>query len=308
MTARTARFLAGRLAAALLLVVAVSSGAQLLAQVAPGDYFSTFTVDARTAAAERHRLGLDQPKARQYGTWLSRMVRLDFGESLKYGQPVLPLVRERAANTAVLAAAALFIATCLGIPAGVLTGSRRGGVIPRAIRALSILLISIPPLITSLLLLTVAARTGWLPVSGMGGIAHLAVPALALGLPIAAALEQLQSQSMRDALARPSTTAAVARGVPRRRIVWVHAWRLSLGPLLALYGIIAGSLFSGSFAVEMVTSWPGLGDLMLNAIVSRDTALVAGCAAAGALFLALAIVAADAAHAALDPRVAMDRP
>ena len=298
----------GRLAAAALLVVAVSSGAQLLAQLAPGDYFGSFAVDPRTAAAERHRLGLDQPAARQYGTWLSRTLRLDFGESLYYRQPVLPLVRQRAANTAVLAIAALLVATLLGIPAGVLTGSRRGGAVPGLIRALSIVLISVPPLITSLLLLTVAARTGWLPVSGIGGVEHLVIPALALGLPLAATIEQLQSQSLREALARPSTVAAIARGVPRRRVVWIHGWRLSLGPLLAIYGIIAGSLFSGSFAVEMVTSWPGLGELMRNALFARDTSLVAGCAAAGAVFLAIAIVAADLAHAALDPRVVEEAP
>ena len=298
----------GRLAAAALLVVVVSSGAQLLAQLAPGDYFGTFAVDARTAAAERHRLGLDRPAARQYGTWLSRTLRLDFGESLYYRQPVLPLVRDRAANTAVLALAALLVATLLGVPAGVFTGSRGGGFLPGLVRALSIVLVSVPPLITSLLLLTLAARTGWLPVSGMGGLDHLVVPALALGLPLAATIQQLQAQALRQALARPSTVAAVARGVPRRRVVWVHGWRLSLGPLLAIYGIIAGSLFSGSFAVEMVTSWPGLGDLMRNALVARDTFLVAGCAAAGALLLAIAIVAADLAHAALDPRVVNEGP
>lgn len=308
MTARTPRFVLGRLAAAALLVVVVSSGAQLLAQLAPGDYFGTFAVDARTAAAERHRLGLDRPAARQYGTWLSRTLRLDFGESLYYRQPVLPLVRDRAANTAVLALAALLVATLLGVPAGVFTGSRGGGFLPGLVRALSIVLVSVPPLITSLLLLTLAARTGWLPVSGMGGLDHLVVPALALGLPLAATIQQLQAQALRQALARPSTVAAVARGVPRRRVVWIHGWRLSLGPLLAIYGIIAGSLFSGSFAVEMVTSWPGLGDLMRNALVARDTFLVAGCAAAGALLLAIAIVAADLAHAALDPRVVNEGP
>jgi peptide/nickel transport system permease protein len=179
------------------------------------------------------------------------------------------------------------------------------------------MLLSIPPLITSFLLLTVAARTGWLPVSGMGNppadaswmaramslVKHLVIPATALGLPLAATIERLQAQALREALDRPSSLAARARGLPRSLIVRRHAWRLSLGPLLAIYGILVGSLFSGSFAVELVTSWPGLADLMRQALMARDTYLVAGCAAAGAAFLAIAVFATDVAHAALDPRV-----
>ena len=102
---------------------------------------------------------------------------------------------------------------------------------------------------------------------------------------------------------RPSTTAARARGIPDRRIVWRHGWRQSLGPVLAIYGVIVGSLFSGSFAVEIVTSWPGLGELMRQALMARDTYLVAGCAAAGAAFLAAGVLAADVAHALVDPRI-----
>jgi peptide/nickel transport system permease protein len=114
----------------------------------------------------------------------------------------------------------------------------------------------------------------------------------------------LQASALRDALARPSIIAARARGVPRSRLVAHHAWRLSLGPLLAIYGVLAAALFSGSFAVELVTSWPGLAELMRQALMARDTYLIAGCAAAGALFLAIGILAADLAHAAIDPRVA----
>ena len=212
-------------------------------------------------------------------------------------------MRERAANSARLAFAALLVATLLGIPWGVVTGSRRGGLLIRVLRGVSIFLLSVPPLISSLVLLTIAARTGWLPVSGMGGPSHYVVPTLALALPIAATLERLQSQSLGVALKRPSTIAARARGVSDRRLVWRHGWRQSLGPILAIYGVIVGSLFSGSFAVEIVTSWPGLGSLMLGALMARDTYLVAGCAAAGAAFLAAGILAADVAHGFADPRI-----
>jgi ABC-type dipeptide/oligopeptide/nickel transport system permease component len=137
----------------------------------------------------------------------------------------------------------------------------------------------------------------------MGGVSHLVVPTLALALPIAATLERLQAQAIGDALARPASLAARARGISHARIVWRHGWRQSLGPILAIYGVIVGSLFSGSFAVEIVTSWPGLGNLMRQALMARDTYLVAGCAAAGAAFLAIGILAADVAHAIADPRI-----
>lgn len=296
-------FLLRRGLAALFLVFAVTSGAMLLAQLAPGDYASQFGLSKEQIAAERHRLGLDRPLAEQYSRWLTRTLTLDLGESFQYQRPVLDLLRERAGNTALLALAALIVATLLGIPTGILTGSRRRGPIVRVLRGGSLILLSVPPLISSLVLLTVAARTGWLPVSGMGTPSHFVIPTLALALPIAAMLERLQSQSIGEALQRPSAIAARARGIPDGRIVWRHAWRQSLGPILAVYGVIIGTLFSGSFAVEIVTSWPGLGSLMSQALMTRDTYVVAGCAAAGGAFLAAGVLAADVAHALADPRL-----
>ena len=301
------RFVLGRIAAAIVLVFAVTSGALLLAQAAPGDYASKIGGSPAQIAGTRHQLGLDRPVLEQYGVWLRHSIALDFGESFEYHVPVLDLVQERAANSAVLAATALAVATLLGIPCGILTGSRRGGIVVGILRGTSLVLLSLPTLISSLVLLAIAARTGWLPVSGMGGIEHLVIPTLALALPIAAVLERLQAQSLREALGRPAVLAARARGIPHGRIVWRHAWRQSLGPILAVYGVIVGSLFSGSFAVEVVASWPGLGNLMLNALMQRDTNLVAGCAAAGAVFLAVAVLAADLAHSFADPRLDVER-
>ena len=299
------RFLAWRAAGAALLVFVVASGAVLLAQLAPGDYASSLGGDPAVVAAERHRLGLDRPVREQYAGWLRRSLTLDLGLSLQTEQPVGPLVRERARNTATLALLALIVATLVGIPCGIVTGSR-GGAIAHLLRTLSLVLLSVPPLILSLALLTLAAATGWLPVSGMDGPRNFVVPTLALALPVAATLERLQSQSIADVLRRPAALAARARGISATRVVWRHAWRQSLGPVLAVYGVIIGSLFSGSFAVEIVTSWPGLGDLMLRALLARDTNLVAGCAAAGAAFLAVGVLAADVAHALADPRLTLD--
>jgi ABC-type dipeptide/oligopeptide/nickel transport system permease component len=298
------RYIARRLAFALLLVLLASSAALLLARLAPGQYGDTFdAAAAERARIERAQLGLDRPPLVIYGDWLVRLLRLDLGVSLKYQRPVAELVGERSANTALLAAAALVLATLVGVPLGVFTASRRGGVLAPLVRGLSVIALSAPPLLTSLALVLLAARTGWLPIGGMGTPWHLVIPAVALALPVAATLERLQSDATAETLRQPFIIAAVARGVPSAALVWRHGFRASLAPVLGIYGVIVGTLFSGSFAVEVVTTWPGLGRLMYEALIARDIHLVAGCAVAGSCFLAAGTLAADVALGWADPRL-----
>ena len=311
------RYLARRLAFALFLVIAVSSASLVLARLAPGDFVtqSLGTQASReTIDRDRARFGLNKSIAAQYRDWLAAAVRLDFGYSMQYDRPVRDLVPERAANTAILALTALILATALGLPLGIVSGSRRGGALPAAIRTVSLVLLSMPPLLTSLLLVFVAARTGWFPIAGMrspgvppGGalldlLHHLVLPAAAIGLPLAAMLERLQSQAMSEVVGEPFVLAAIARGVPRSRVVWRSALKAALRPVAAVYGLIVGTLLSGSFAVEVISAWPGLGTLMLGALRTRDIYLVAGCAGAGALFLAVGTLLSDVALAFVDPR------
>ncbi len=131
----------------------------------------------------------------------------------------------------------------------------------------------------------------------------LLLPALALALPIAATLERLQARALSEALREPCLQAVLARGIPRRRAVWHHAFRLSLKPVLAVLGIIVGSVLSGSLVVEIVMSWPGMGDLMYQALLGRDMFLAAGCGAAASLLLACGVLASDLALASVDPRI-----
>ncbi len=315
------RYLARRLAFAALLVLVVSSGALLLTRLAPGDFASElFGAGAtpQSIAADRARYGLDQPVIGQYARWLGRAVRLDFGMSLLYRQPVGALVRQRAANTALLAVVALLLATLGGVPLGVVSGRRRRGAVPAAIRGASLVLLSLPSMLMALLFVLVAARTGWFPIGGMTSIDagdtgwmawvrdllwHLPIPALALALPIAAALERIQAQAMAETLGEPFVLAAFARGIPRERLIWRDALRVAIRPVASIYGLVLAGLLSGSFVVEIVTSWPGLGTLMYDALKARDLYLVAGCAAAGSLFLAAGSVVSDLALAAADPRL-----
>lgn len=306
------RFAVRRTLLAALMVLLVSSAALALMRLAPGDALSDFEQSPEAAAAERARLGLDEPFLTQYVMWLGRAVRFDFGQSLKYRRPVQDLIGERAGNTVLLGVSALLLATLIGVPAGIFTGSRRGP-LASIVRGLSFVLVSVPPLVWAFALLLVAAATRGFPVGGMGALdagaaplalaRYLALPCLAIALPLAAAIERLQSEALRDALADPSLRAARARGCSPARLVWRHAGRLSLKPVIALYGVLIGTVLSGSFVVEIVMAWPGLGALTHEALVARDLYLVAGCAAAGALYLSAGVLASDLALAIADPRV-----
>jgi peptide/nickel transport system permease protein len=310
------RYFARRLAFAAFLVFAVSSASLVLARLAEGDYVSgALGVEARRETLEqlRARYGLDKSIGGQYWDWLGRAIRFDFGSSLLYDRPVRELVPERAVNTAILAVTALTIATIVGLPLGIVAGSRRS-IASTVIRTTSIVFLSLPPLLTSLVLVFIAARTGWFPIAGIrsagvvtSGAAldlmhHLVVPALALALPLAAIFERLQAQAMDEVIHEPFILAALARGVGPQRIVWRDGLKAALRPVAAIYGLAIGTLLSGSFAVEVTTSWPGLGNLMLQALRARDVYLVAGCAGAGALFLACGTLLSDVALAIVDPR------
>jgi peptide/nickel transport system permease protein len=313
------RYLLRRLGFAVVLVFVVSSAALLLTRIAPGDFATIQGLDltADERAEMRASLGLDRSLASQYLLWLGGALHFDFGRSLLYSRPVNALVSERALNTAVLAMVALITATLVGIPLGVYTGTRHG-VLRSLVRTISVIGLSVPPLVGSLALVFLAARTGWFPVGGMtssGGsdltwaawfadlARHLPVPALALAIPMAATLERLQSEAIESASRERFVAASRARGVDRARSILRHAWPVSLRPVLGLYGVMIGSLFSGSFVVEVVTSWPGLGRLMFDALKARDLFLVAGCAATGAFFLAAGTLLADLLLAYTDPRV-----
>lgn len=315
-----AQFLIRRVTFAVLLVLISSSAALFLTRLAPGDLAQALGPQATRSeiAAARARFDLDRPALEQWWLWTTRALTFDFGESVLYSSPVAPLVTRAAANSAVLGVTTLVVATMLGLSLGIFTGARPRGVAATVVRAFSIACLSLPPLVTSLLLVFVAARTGWLPLGGITTAgsaattwgawladvaAHLPLPVLALALPIAAMFERLQSQALGETLHLPFVLAASARGVSERTAILRHAWPVSLRAICAVYGIVIGAVLSGSFAVEYVTTWPGLGRLMYVALMARDIYLVAGCAAMGASLLAVGTLIGDLMLAAIDPRV-----
>jgi peptide/nickel transport system permease protein len=309
-----ARFLVRRILHALLLVYAAASMALLLVHLAGSGAFDGIGQAPEITEAQRRARGFDRPFLVQYSEWMRGAARLDFGRSVAFERPVGALLADRLGPTVLLGLTSLTLALAIGLPAGVYTGASPSSVLARAIRAAALLLVSTPPLVTALALVLLAARTGLLPSGGFepgagslgawiaGALRYLPLPALALALPVAATLERVQSRAVAAALQDPSIIAARARGIPAARTVWVHAWRLSLPPVLGLLGIIFGTVLSGSLIVEIVTTWPGLGGLMHQALVARDLHLAAACAAAGALFLAFGLSAAELALRLADPR------
>lgn len=309
-----ARFALRRVFGGLVFAFVVASLTLVLARMAPGSDATDLSLTAEEQAAQRAERGLDQPLHVQYFRWLAGLTRLDLGRSTLFQRPVAHMVGERFRNTAILAVAALVLATGLGLPLGRLAGSTQGAW-SRGIRGASLAVLSVPPLVSALLLSYVAAATGWVPAGGMtsaglSGAAwlidlarHLPVPVLALALPLAATIERLQAGAMADTLTRPFVAASRARGLSVEATVRRHAWPVSLSPVVGTYAVLVGGLFSGSFVVEVVTSWPGMGRLLVDALQARDVWLVAGCGAAGAVALAIGTTVADVAHAAVDPRV-----
>ena len=238
------RRLVGRLVFALALSVIAFAGVYVLTDLAPGDPLdeprSTMSLEA-----QRRQLGLDRPLPVRLAERMARLGALDLGRSVRYDQPVVTLVAQRATTTLQAGLAALLLALAIGIPAGVLASRSPSRVVRHGIAALSILLLSIPALVVALLLAAIGMSSG---------LSALAVMVISLALPAGALVERLQARALDGVQHERCLDAARARGVPRHIITWRHAWPLSLPAVLGLAGTIAGQLVSGALAVELVTA------------------------------------------------------
>ena len=290
------RRILGRLGFALILVVIAFAGVYVLTDLAPGDAADDHMQSSGSLQRQRQHLGLEASLPSRLATRLTRLAVLDLGTSIRYQQPVLTLVTQRATATLQAGLSALVLALLLGVPAGVMASRSPSRLARHAIAAVSIFLLSLPALVIALLLAVVAADLG---------LPSFAVLVVSLALPAAALVERLQARALDGLQHERCLDAARARGVPRRRITWRHAWPLSLPAVLGLAGTIAGQLLSGALAVELVTSRSGLGLLTFEALHARDMNLAAGCAGAVALIVGLVAVAADVIQVWMDPRVAI---
>ena len=314
-----------RLLQAIPLLLGISALTFTLMKLAPGDFLDQMAddpmVSAERVAAMRHAFGLDRPAWQQYLYYLRNVAHGDFGESFARHQPVFVVLREALGNTLLLAIAAALVTWCLAIPLGTLAAVRQHRFADRATSVVAFLGLSIPEVLSGLLLLLLAARTGWFPVGGMHSLdwddlgffgkaldlgKHLLLPAVVVGLtPLASRMRQMRG-SLLEVLPLDYVTAARAKGLGEGTVVTKHALRNALNPMITLFGYTLGSLVSGAFVAEVVFGWPGLGRVTLDALQAHDQYVVLGAVLLAALVLVAGNLVAHLMLAAADPRIRHD--
>jgi peptide/nickel transport system permease protein len=318
-------YLERRVIHAVLLLVGASILSFLFSSLAPGSFFDEMKlnpqISPQTVAALRSQYGLDQPLPVKYFRWVKSVLHGEWGYSFAYNQPVRSLLMVRARNTLLLTALAMALAWLIAVPVGVWVASRRGRWEDQLTSASTSLLLSVPELVLALALLYLVIRTHALPVGGMVSTgfdrlgswgqmtdlaAHLIVPVTTLVLASLPILIRHVRASMIEVLQAPFIQAARGHGISRSRLLFHYALPAAANPLISLFGLSIAGLLSGSLLVEVITGWPGLGPLLLEACFSRDIYVVIGVVMASTLFMIFGSLIADVMLVAADPRVRTD--
>jgi peptide/nickel transport system permease protein len=310
-----ARYLATRLISLVPILFGTSVVAFLLIRLVPGDpaiALLGMEADPRSLAALRQQLALDQPIVVQYATWLGHILTGDFGRSIQGGRAVFPLLIGALAPTALLSAAALVISLAIAIPAGIVAAVSRNSGADYTASLLALCGLSLPSFwLGILLILAFSIYLPLFPASGyvspwvdpVAHLRHLVLPALTLGAALAAATMRMTRAAMLEVLRADYVRTARAKGLSRRRVIWVHALRNARIPIVTLLGIQLGQLLGGVVITETVFSWPGIGKLTVDAIFARDYPVVQGAVLLTATLFVLINLLTDLVYTVLDPRV-----
>ena len=252
----------------------------------------------------RARLGTDRPFSEQYLRFLAGLVRGDLGTSFRTGGPVSAAVAQRFPATVGLAMTALLVSLLMAIPLGVLAARRRGKPVDFIVRVVSLVGLSFPNFWLGIMLILIfGVHLRWLPPSGYEGPASLVLPSLTLGLILASTTTRLVRSALLDVLGEQYVITARAKGIREQRVVYRHALRTALIPVVTFIGLQIGGLIGGVVIVEQVFAWPGLGSLALNAISFRDYPMLQGTITVLAVFIAAINLVVDMSYALLDPRI-----
>jgi ABC-type dipeptide/oligopeptide/nickel transport system permease component len=301
------RYLALRLLYTLPVIWLVVSLVFLLIHLVPGNPILQMLGEGAPAAdiqAARHAYGLDAPLGQQYLHYWKGVLRGDLGPSLRYNQNVGRLIAQRYPYTLQLTIAALVVAIVLSIPAGVRSARRRNRWDDRALSVISLFGLSFPNFaLGPVLILLFAVDLGWLPVSGSGSFAHLVLPAITMGSALAAILTRMVRTSMLEELGQDYIRTARAKGLPERTVVYRHALRNAMIPVVTVLGLQFGALLAGAIVTETIFSWPGIGRLTIQAISNRDYYLVQGCILAIGLTYVAVNFLTDLVYSAVNPRI-----
>lgn len=301
------RFLTSRILYMLPVVWLVVSVVFFLIHMVPGDPIQLMLGEGAAPTdiqAARHAYGLDQPLTRQYLHYWVGIFHGDLGQSIRLNQNVAQIIWERYPFTIRLTLASLLVALVLAIPAGVRSAQRRNHWDDRAIGLVSLLGLSFPNFaLGPILILFFAIRLGWLPVSGSGTLAHLVLPALTMGGALAAILTRMVRTAMLEELSQDYVRTARAKGLPERTVVYRHALRNAMIPVMTVIGLQFGALLAGAIVTETIFSWPGVGRLTIQAISNRDYYLVQGCILAIGLTYVAVNFLTDVLYSAINPRI-----
>jgi ABC-type dipeptide/oligopeptide/nickel transport system permease component len=279
----------------------------LLIHLVPGDPILQMLGEGAPAAdiaATRQAYGLDAPLGQQYLHYWKGVLHGDLGPSLRFNQSVSRLIAQRYPYTLQLTLAALFVAILISIPAGVRSAQRRGQWDDKLLSVVSLFGLSFPNFaLGPILILFFSIELGLLPVSGSGTFAHLVLPAITMGSALAAILTRMVRTSMLEELGQDYVRTARAKGLSERVVVYRHALRNAMLPILTVLGLQFGALLAGAIVTETIFSWPGLGRLTIQAIGNRDYYLVQGCILAIGLTYVLVNFLTDLLYSVANPRI-----
>ncbi len=319
------RYIARRFINLIPLLLGISLLSFIAIQLSPGDFLAEIrlnpVVSQQTVDEMRRDFGLDQPLYVQYAKWLWRVLHLDFGYSFAFQVPVMWLIGSHVVNTLLLNIAALTIAWTLAIPIGIHAATRQYSATDNALSLGAYLGISTPTFFSGLVLLFLAFKTGWLPIGGMTSLnhedlpwygqildvaRHLVIPATVLGLGAAAGLMRQMRGNLLEVLRQDYVRTARGKGMGERPVIYRHAVRNAINPLITIFGFEIGHLLSGSAILENVVNWPGLGRLILESVVRKDLYVVMGSLVIGGITLVLGNLVADVLLVLADPRIRYD--
>jgi peptide/nickel transport system permease protein len=279
----------------------------LLIHLVPGDPILQMLGEGAPAAdiqATRHLYGLDVPLSQQYLHYWSGVLHGNLGPSFRFNQGVTKLIAQRYPYTLQLTLAALLVAILLSIPAGVRSARRRNHWDDRVLSVVSLFGLSFPNFaLGPILILLFSIKLGWLPVSGSGTFAHLILPAITMGGALAAILTRMVRTSMLEELGQDYIRTARAKGLPERTVVYHHALRNAMIPVITVLGLQFGALLAGAIVTETIFSWPGIGRLTIQAIGNRDYYLVQGCILAIGLTYVAVNLMTDLLYTVVNPRI-----
>jgi peptide/nickel transport system permease protein len=290
--------------------------------LAPGDYFTTLSqnpqVSPETIARLKARFHLDQPWYVQYVYWLKNVCRGDFGYSMAYKISATSLIFQRLWNTFLLSFFAMIVAWAVAVPLGIWAAVKKDSWVDRGCSLVAFVGLSVPDILLSLLALWFAAATGWFPVGGRQSPVydlmspaqqfwdvahHLVLPALVLAAADLAGIMRQMRSNLLDTLRAEYVTAARARGLAEGWVIYKHALRNAINPLLTIFGYSLAALLSGAFIVENIMAWPGLGRLTMEAFFAKDSYLVVDCVVMATALLVIGNFIADLLLAWSDPRI-----